>query len=143
MSTIRERIMQALLARAQTFDAGAVRDYFIVAANELQQTSIADTFETRLSGDYHVERLQLTVLVGAAKRFVGSTPSVIANEMIGGLRAALDGGDITLGGLAEHLVYEASEINYPSPGGSSVGVTARFNVTYSTVRGSPDTLPEA
>lgn len=130
--------MQAVTTRALTINALAVRDALHAAPEQLPKLSFLDGAEQAEPPAYGYQRQSFTLTVGSAALFGTARPSVTANTLLAAAISGLIGADPTLGGLAESIVYESSDLVYPEPTGIAVGVTVQFRVTYRTLFGNPN-----
>ena len=139
--TIRDQILDAMLTRMLTVDAGAKRGFLRLAENELQGLCLWDGAESGIKTKYGKQACMLQVNVEIADRLeVADEATKVGNELLGQVIKAMISTNTTLGGLAKSVVYENSLINYPQTGsGWIVGVNIIFSVEYETTLGNPYT----
>jgi len=138
-TTIRDQILEAMLARLQTVNPSAKRQYIRILDTDLPAACLWDGPETGGNVVCGKQSYSLTVGIAMGARLaVADNASVVANEMLGQLLVAMIGTDPTLSGLADAVKYQTSVPNYPEPGGDFVvGIEAAFAVEYKTVLGNP------
>jgi len=136
--TVREQIIQAIMARASTLDPTIVRGRLVSGLESLMQTVLNDDMEQVLETTYQVERMEMTITIGSGVAVTDGNPSVLANQLLGILRQMFSGApDPTFGGLIDSIRYRNSSFIFGQPTSVVVGVLAQFLVAYHTVRGNP------
>jgi len=140
--TIRERIISAFAARAQSLSSLPVeRVQRSIGDSNARFVSIWDGEDQTLQTNYGQQQLQFPIAVECIFKFGGDNPSVSANAVIGETISTLLAGDRTFGGLASSMAYTAASPGYPQDGSDYVTVSIIFIISYTIVSGDPYTLP--
>lgn len=132
--SIREQIIQAVLARVQTIDANALR------APIIQRSYEGDALTGLIDDEDAVEQAEydsvVTVMGVRVQRVVKYDPdtenrSVIANEELAAMIAAVtDNADPTMGGLADYIRYSAGAPIYETGQIEYIGIALAFEIRY-------------
>ncbi|MBF0590284.1 MAG: hypothetical protein HQL53_14280, partial [Magnetococcales bacterium] len=69
-------------------------------------------------------------------------PSMVVNRLLADLMRCLTGGDNTLGGLAEDLIYTGSESIYSEDASTFCGIQFSLDVSYAIQPGDPFSQPD-
>lgn len=138
-TTKRDQILDALLLRLKTVNSKAVRNHIRLLDEGLPALSVWDESEADSGKKYGKQSLRLIVNVAYADYLPpSSNPSKIGNAMLGKLIAAAIGTDSSLGGLAESVRYQSSQIDYPEAGGDwIIAVDMSLEINYEIVLGNP------
>lgn len=152
--SIRERIVQALLARLTAITANNGYHYDVAAASVIRaRARVTRVMEDDLpaivltDGAEVAERKYNAMVVSMTVQCVLHVQPLSVNESIAGNRAladmikAMTSGDTTLGDLAEGIEYNSGEIQYPETGGDVMSALALFRVSYRMTKGDPYTQP--
>ena len=137
--SIRERIMQQLLERAQRYLPSATRDPIRRPDSQLPRLVLQELGEAKDVPVFRKHNLVLTISASLADAIDPGADSLssVANAHIAGLLSTLLHPDSSLGGLCDGLDYESSAIRYPEPGDIVLGISVIVSVRYSIAYGNP------
>lgn len=149
-ATVRERILQAIttrltdltVANQYSVDAGLNVFRYRRSFDESLPSGInvLDGSDRGTEDIYGNTVMSMTVVIELVFQSGDneSLHSTEANAALGDLiRVMLFQTDLTLGGLAEELVYGSGMIQYPADGRGLTGIRAEFNVKFITPSGNP------
>lgn len=146
--SIRERVVQALVARLQgvnTDNGYSFSPTVYRAVRELLDTSLPaitvwdQAEETAPRGGSLVQ--SMTVQVETMREADGGNFSVIGNQSIADIKTVIFSADSTMGGIADGINLVSSSIEYPESGTSIVKTVTDIVIMYSEKRGDPATHP--
>jgi len=141
-STIRERIIQAFAANlAGLSNLPIERCQRSIGESKERFVSVWDGEDRAESDLYGIQVMQFPLAVECIWQYDDENPSASANAVMGEIIALVSSADATYGGLATDTVLSVASPNYPADGGNYVTVTVIFNISYSTVKGDPCTVP--
>ena len=139
-TSIRERILQALMARlqpvAQVYGAGVYRSP-TVALTRAQCPALVvfpESEAIKERSNTLVTRELLIRVVALAREAPPDPPEVLVDQLITAAHAAFFSPDTTLGGLALAVHEVGSEWDIEDADATAVSIAARYLVTYRTAR---------
>ncbi|MFO7598032.1 MAG: hypothetical protein R6W92_17005 [Desulfocurvibacter africanus] len=147
--SIRKQIIGAIAARVATIttaggygtDIGGhvfLGYQQVFEGDQLPGCMILPQPETAAREGYGKSTQVMPVQIVAVSRIGAANPVDLAESMLADLIKAIAGGDRTLGGLAQCLVYsQGGTDNHPEPTEQAVFVAAEFEITYQTTIGNP------
>ncbi|MBF0590302.1 MAG: hypothetical protein HQL53_14370 [Magnetococcales bacterium] len=149
--SIREQILQALVTRLEEITlangysvdlTGAIhRARRFSRESHLPFLTIWDQKESA-SAEYDALQLTMGVEIELFADHGEENPSAVVNRLLADLMRSLTGGDNTLGGLAEDLIYTGSESIYSEDATTFCGVQVSLDVSYAIQPGDPFSKPD-
>lgn len=133
METIRERILAALAVRLGAQRANSHID-------SLPARSLWDSSDASAERNNYGQMEIITTVTLETVHQANADPqqwSVQGNAILGQLIADATGGDVTLGGLCDDIVYTGGTIYYPDDGSDILGCDINLSVTYRFDVGNP------
>jgi hypothetical protein len=148
--TIREKVVQALVARLGNITLANGYNYALGAAvkrcrqsyseAEMPALTVWDRTETATM-HYQVMRIAMETDIDAVVGTTADGASTAAGKVIADIVKAVTGGDSTLGGVADGILYNSAEPQYHEDGSEYVTVRVSLTLLFRHKAGDPYTQP--
>lgn len=136
--TIREQIIQALMAKAAPLSAvEIVRARRSVGESQDRFISAWDGEDQAIDTSFGQQTMQFPILFICEWNHGDTNASVAANALMGEFIDAMLSDDINLAGLADDVALASMSPTYPNDGSNICILTAAFRIRYKTKLGNP------
>jgi len=140
-NTIREQIIQAFAARAQSLsDLPVERALRSIGETNEKFISIWDGEDQALEAGYGIQKMQFPIVLECVYKAGPLNPSVAANALMGNVIKTIFTGSHTFSNLASAMNLASAAPSYPMDGSDYSTVFVTFNIIYTTKKGDPFTL---
>lgn len=139
-NTIREQIIQAFTARAQSLSNLPV-ERVLRSVNDTTErfVTVWDGEDNAIESGYTLQKNQLSIELICIFNAGDENASVVANATMGEIIKTIHTGSQTFNNLAIALNYQSTQIEYPKDGSDYTTVIVTFNIIYSHKKGDPFT----
>jgi len=136
--TIREQIIKAFTARAQSLSSDTVERTKRAHVNDafVRNVSIWDGEDTAEEQAFGMQKCSFPIALDMQFNVI-SHASTEANAVIGEVIKTIMANDSSFGGLANRMDYVSATPTYPAEGSGIISLVVIFTIFYATQHGDP------